>query len=195
LVFVPVSQSYMGLKSSNVRYCVSPVISDLQHDGKPDLLIGNIGSIVIYPDFQSGQTQPDTLLVGNQLKKTYESHNLSIYLVLTTADLFATNNPLVITGTITGGINILKMDSTIVDQVENTVSFWPNPLNQGEKINVRTTQNSNVQFYTHLGQKLNEPVAIAAGETMQVEQTFSSGLYIARVSWAGKTQSIKLIVR
>ncbi len=195
LVFVSVDQSYMGLKSNTVRFCVSPTVSDLKHDGKPDLLVGNHGSIVIYPDFQSVQSQPDTLLVDNQLKQISESRDLSGFLILTTADLYATNNPLVVAGTITGGIHLLKADSTTTNQNENTVSFWPNPLNQNEKINIRVTQNSLIQFYTILGQKLNDPIAITAGETVQVEQALSSGLYIARVSWSGKTQTVKLIVQ
>jgi len=195
LVFVVADQSYMGLNSSIVRFCVSPTVSDLRRDGKPDLLVGNYGSIVIYPDFQSGQSHADTLLVDNQLKKNSEARDLSSFLVLTTTDLYSTNNPLVVAGTITGGLYILKSDSTGSNQNENTVSVWPNPLSQNEKINIRATQNSLVQLFTVLGQKLNNPIAITGGETIQVEQTLSSGLYIVRVSWSGKTQTMKLVIR
>ncbi len=195
LIFVPSNQSFMGLNSNIIQYSVSPTVSDLRHDGKPDLLVGNHGSIVVFPDFQTEQSQPDTLTVENMLKKDSESRNLSSFLILTTADLYSTTNPLIVAGTITGGIYILKSDSTSINQNENTLSVWPNPLNQNEKINIRATQNSVVQFYTILGQKLDGPISLAAGEIAQVDQPLSSGIYIARVSWAGNTKTVKLIVR
>jgi len=191
---VLVDNSYLGLGSTITRFCVSPTVSDLKHDGKPDLLLGNYGSIVIYSDFQTGTPTADSVFVNNQLKNTSLAANLSSYLTLTTADLYSDFNPLVIAGTITGGIRILKPDSTASNQQENSVSFWPNPVNLNQKINVRASQNSTLQFFDVLGQKINDPVSILGGEATALEQTLSAGLYIVRVSSSGKTTTIKLIV-
>lgn len=194
--FVANDLSYLGLNSDIARYCVSPTISDLHHDGKPDLLLGNHGSIVVYNDFQSNKNPiADTILISNQLKNSFESRSLSSFLVLTTADLYTTGNPLIVSGTITGGLYLLKSDSITSNSSENSVSVWPNPVDQHENFNVRVTQNSVVQFINVLGQKLSEPIIIPAGETAQITETLSSGLYFAKISWSGKSQTIKLIVK
>jgi hypothetical protein len=195
-VFIQNDLAYLGLKSDITRYCASPVISDLKHDGKPDLILGNRGSIVIFKDFQSNRNPvADSLLIRNELKNLNSARTLSSYINLTTADLYANGNPLIIAGTITGGVNILKPDSIVTNENENAVAIWPNPVSQNANFNIRATQNSVVQFFSMLGQKLNEPIEVPAGETTQVTQMLGPGLYIARVSWSGKYQSIKLVVR
>lgn len=195
-VFMQTDLAYLGLKSDISRYCASPVISDLKHDGKPDLILGNRGSIVIFKDFQSNRNPvADSLLVGNELKNLYKARRLSSYINLTTADLYGNGNPFIIAGTITGGVNILKPDSIVINENENAVAIWPNPVSQNDSFKINATQNSVVQFFSTLGQKLNEPIEVPAGETTQVTQTLGPGLYIARVSWSGKSQSIKLVVR
>jgi hypothetical protein len=89
----------------------------------------------------------------------------------------------------------LKSDSIARNENENSVAIWPNPVSQNTNIYIRATQNSVVQFFNILGQKLNEPIEVPGGETTQVMQVLSPGLYIARVSWSGRSQSIKLVVR
>jgi len=195
-VFMQNDLAYLGLKSDIVRFCASPVVSDLKHDGKPDLILGNRGSVVVFEDFQSNAGHvADSLLIGNDLKNSHKAKSLSSFIILTTADLFADGNPLIIAGTITGGLNILKSDSVVINENENAVAIWPNPVNQNANFSIRATQNSIVQFFNVVGQKLNEPIDVPAGETTQVLQVLNPGLYIARVSWSGKSQSIKLIVR
>ena len=195
-LFIQNDLAYLGLKSDIMRFCASPVISDLKHDGKPDLILGNRGSVVVYENFQSNSNPvADSLLIGNDLKNLFGARTLSSYINLATADLYANGNPLIIVGTITGGINILKPDSIVRNENENTVAIWPNPVSQNANFNIRATQNSVVQFFSIVGQKLNEPIEIPAGETTQLPQALSPGLYIARVSWSGKSQSMKVIVR
>lgn len=193
-VFLQNDLAYLGLKSDITRFCPSPTIADLKHDGKPDLILGNRGSVVVFQDFQSNSSPvADSLLIGNELKDLRSTKKLSSYINLTTADLYATGNSLIIAGTITGGVNILKPDS--ISGNEYAVAIWPNPVNQNANFNIRTSQNSVVQFFSIVGQKLNEPIEVLGGETMQIPQMLGPGLYIARVSWSGKSQSIKLMVK
>jgi hypothetical protein len=194
-VFVSANAEYLGLKASVSRFCVSPSVSDLKHDGKPDLLIGNHGSIVVFNDFQSGNPSLDSIKVSNMIKGVAEASNLSTYVTVTTGDLYNSANPLIFVGTITGGVLVLKPDNAVVDPNENTVSFWPNPLGQNEKINIRASQNSVIQFFNILGQKIDEPFAVMADTTQQIEQSLSGGLYFAKVSWDGKSKTVKLVVK
>jgi len=195
-VFIQNDLTYLGLKSDILRFCASPTVNDLKHDGKPDLVLGNRGSIVVFEDFQS-KPDPvaDSLLLGNELKNSYSVERLSSFINLTTVDLYANGNPLIVVGTITGGLHILKSDSVIINENENVVAIWPNPVNQNANVNIRATQNSVVQFFNIVGQKLNDPIEVPGGETMQVPQVLSPGLYIAKVSWSGKSQAMKLVVR
>lgn len=194
-VFVPNNTAYLGLKTSTSRYCVSPAVADLKHDGKADLLVGNQGSIVVFNDFQSANPSLDSLKVTNTIKGSAVNSRLSSYLSVTTADLFNSTTPMVFVGTITGGVLALKPDETQSDPNENTISFWPNPSGQNEKINVRTSQNSVIQFFSILGQKINDPIPVNADTTQVIEQALSAGLYFAKVSWNGKSKTVKLVVK
>jgi hypothetical protein len=195
-VFIQNDLAYLGLKSNIIRFCVSPTVTDLKHDGKPDLILGNRGAIVVYENFQSvSNPVADSLLIGNELKNSYRSKSLSSFINLTTVDLYGNKNPLIVVGTITGGINILKSDSVVVNENENVVAIWPNPVSQNTNINIRATQNSVVQFFNILGQKINEPIEVPGGETTQVLQVLSPGLYIARVSWSGRSLAMKLVIQ
>jgi len=187
--------SYLGVNSSIVRYCVSPTIADTNNDGKPDLLLANHGSIIVFPDFSSGSKVSDTLFVNNALKNSFESRNLSSYMILTTADLYNDKQPLIVAGLITGGVLVLKTDIANSNQQENAIQLWPNPIEQGGQINIKASQNSSVQFYSVLGQQLSEPIVIVKDEPIAIEQTFSAGFYLARVSWAGGSKTIKFIVK
>ena len=98
-------------------------------------------------------------------------------------------------GTITGGLLVLKPDSLVTSAEENAVAIWPNPVNQNATLNIRATQHSVVQFFSIVGQKLNEPMDVPGGETTQVMQVLSPGLYLAKVSWSGRSQTMKLVVK
>ena len=195
-LFIPNNLAYLGLKSDIARFCASPTVSDLMHDGKPDLILGNRGSIVVFDDFQTnGNPVADTLVIRNNLKNSSAPRNLSSFIMLTSVDLYATGNPLIVAGTITGGLQLLKPDSVVSNPGENAVAIWPNPVNENTNLAIRATQNSVVQFFSIVGQKLNEPISIPAGETTQVMQVLSPGLYIAKVSWSGGSQTMRLVIK
>ncbi|WHZ09517.1 MAG: hypothetical protein OJF59_003273 [Cytophagales bacterium] len=195
LNFVLNNSAYLGLSSGITRYCVSPTIADLQNDGKPDLILGNKGTVVIFPNFRSNNNASDTLLVNNQLKGKYQVKKLSSYLSVTTADLYATKNPLVVAGNITGGLYVLKSDSLSASPFENLISLYPNPVALMQNINFRGTQNFTVQFFNVLGQKISETIPIEGNQIVSVAQSLSSGLYFVRCQWAGGALTLRLVVR
>jgi len=193
--FALFNSAYLGLSSTSARYCVSPLVADVNGDGKQDLLLGNKGKVVMYSDFRSAPKQADTLLFYNSINKSYEQFGLGNLLALATADLYGDRNPVIVAGAITGGIFMLKSDSTGPNGQENSVVIWPNPIKQGQDINVRVAKDSEVQFFNVLGQKITEPLSIPSGERTLLSQSLSSGFYFARVSWAGGSETVKLIVR
>lgn len=189
------NSSYLGISSSITRFCVNPSIADVNNDGKEDLLLGNQGTIVLYNDFHSGNVVPDTLYISNSLKNVAEAKFLSSNISIATADLYGNKDPMVAAGLITGGILMLKADSLHVNTRENIVKVWPNPLTIGQDINVRVSQDSEIQFFSVLGQQLTDPLPVVGGELTVIPQALTSGLYIARVKWSGGIQAVKLVVR
>ncbi|HTH57237.1 MAG TPA: T9SS type A sorting domain-containing protein [Cyclobacteriaceae bacterium] len=189
------NSSYLGLGSNIIRYCPAPAIADINGDGKQDLLIGNKGTVVMYSNYRSGPKQADTLLFYNPIKDSYGRASLGNLLALATADLYGDGNHLIAAGMITGGIRMLKSDSLNTNSMENAVVVWPNPLQQGQGVSIRVSRNSEVQFFNVLGQKISDPVSILSGERTLLPQSLSSGFYFARVSWAGGSETVKLIVR
>jgi hypothetical protein len=194
--FFPVlsSQAYLGLGSSIIRYCISTSMVDLKQDGKPDLLVGNKGSLVIFSDFQSAQNAVvDTVYVENALKGIYENRNLGGAIQLTTADLYFNFSPLVFVGTISGGIYVLKPEK--INSLETLFFLWPNPAITAEDIHLRSNQNVNVQIFNIIGQKIGDSFLMDANETYSLNHSLAAGMYVARVSFPSKTMTLKFIIR
>lgn len=192
---VQVSSDYMGLGSSITRYSVSAAVADLYQDGKPDLMVGNKGSIVVYPDFQTSSNPPaDTILIGNSLKNNFENRNLGGSIRITTADLYFNFTPLVFIGTIAGGLYILQPEkSTSSDQP--LFYLWPNPASVVDPFSMRANQSASVEIFNMIGQRLCDPIRLEPNNTEAISHNLAAGIYIARVAFASKTVSYKFIVR
>lgn len=186
---------YSGVSGSFTRYCVFPKITDINNDGKQDLLIGNKGAIVAFPDFRSGSGVADTLTLYNSIRQISENRKLGNQLTLASADLFSNGSPVLAAGLITGGIHILKADSVFSGNSESQVVIWPNPATQNQQINIRTTHDSQIDFFNVLGQKISGTITIPKDERTLLDQALSSGLYFVRVSWTGGSKTLKLVVR
>lgn len=193
--FYLANPGYSGVTSSFTRYCVFPRITDLDSDGKQDLLIGNKGTVVAFRDFRSGSSVADTLMMYNSIKQISENRKLGNQLALATADLYSNGSPVLATGLITGGIYMLRSDSVFSERPENEVLIWPNPAGQGQQINIRTTHDAHVDFFNVLGQRISDTITVAKDEHTLVDQVLSSGLYFVKVSWSGGSKTVKLVVR
>jgi hypothetical protein len=128
------------------------------------------------------------------LKQTYESRNLGGSIFLAAADLYFNFSPLVIVGSISGGISILKPERSASDN-QPFFFLWPNPAMATDKFFVRANQSSSVQFFSIVGQPLGDSFSLEPNVTDVISHTLSPGLYIARVSFKSQTISYKFIIR
>jgi hypothetical protein len=195
--FFPVlsNSAYLGLSSSIIRFSISTLAADLKQDGKPDLLISNKGSLVVFNDFQSNQNPTaDTIYIENTGKGIYENKNLGGGLRLAAADLYFNFSPLIFVGTIAGGIYSLNPQTINTSELP-LFYFWPNPVQASDKVFVRTNQPGSIQLFNIIGQALGDSLMINSNETEAINHNLAPGLYIARVSFPGQILSYKFVVR
>ncbi len=189
------NSSFLGLGSSITRYSMSAAMADLKHDGRPDLILGNKGSLLVFSDFQTNQNPvADTVFIENPRKGTYENRSLGGSIRVAAADLNFNFSPLIFVGTIAGGLYNLKPEVT--NSSDQPLFFcWPNPVLSSDKIFMRANQPANVQIYNVIGQRLSNSFSLGSNETETVSHNLAPGLYFARVSLSSQTLVYKFVVR
>ena len=194
-----VNGSYLGISNDFDYQNMSLTAADLDADGRDDLIIGTgKGILKIFGDFrnQNPALLPSDRIIYNSLTESYEAINLSGVIWPTTANLLNSDKPMIAVGTIMGGVVLLKNDGGKDLPEEPQIEIFPNPVAKGESLVIRPDRNLIVQFYTLLGQQISERYFIPANQQYPVPiNNLSSGMYIARFSFRGKSYGKKFIVR
>ena len=199
LAFARQDDAFMGLSPSLARANLNASIADLDNDGREDLLIGDQnGNLTVYGDFraQGHSPQPITEIIYDRFRGTYTGKNLGARIKPTVANLFNSDKPSIVVGTTGGGVLILKNDGgkQLPDQPE--IHLYPNPVHSHEKLSVLVDRGLLVQLFTLTGQKLTEPLFVAAKQPFTVPANgLAPGMYIARFTYGGKVYGRKFVVR
>jgi hypothetical protein len=190
--------AYLGLGSSISRQSLSVYSSDLDADGKEDLVTGDqYGKLSVYKNFRAFDTaeQPATGFIYNSISKTYESKNLGARIWPTVANLFNTDKPALVVGTTLGGLIVLKNDGgqQLFEEPQLTIS--PNPLPKGDPLSIRSDRDVLLQVFSIMGQKMSEPVPVPAHQDFSLPiNVVAPGMYIARFTTNGKSYNRKFII-
>jgi len=191
-------ESYNGLTASIERQSPALAVGDLDADGRGDLVLSDQkGYLFIYGDFraQNENIQPVKNIVYNTFTETYESKNLGGRGWPVIANLFNSDKPSIMVGNALGGLHILKNDGGKDLPETPVIDIFPNPVEKQAEMKIKADRNVIVQFYTVLGQKLSETYFIPANQEYPIIISgLSSGIYIARFSYNGKTFGKKFIV-
>jgi len=192
------NNAFMGLTSSLTRTNVNASISDLDNDGREDLLIGDqSGNLIIYGDFRStmDNPQPSTEIIFDPFSQTYTGKNLGARIKPSIVNLFNSNKPSIAVGTIGGGMLILKNDGGQQLPDEPEIIIYPNPLTSNENLSVLTDRGLLMQLFTIRGQKLTEPLFIGGKQPYPISiRGMAPGMYIARFTYGGKIYGRKFVV-
>lgn len=196
--FTQVSGSFLGLASSTDRQNPTLAASDLDADGRADLVMGNQrGELTIFGDFraQNPSIAGVSEIIYNSLTETHESKNLGGRIWPTIVNLFNSDKPALVCGTLTGGLVVLKNEEGATLPSEPAILIFPNPVHANETFKIRTDRNMIVQFYNLIGQKISNSYFIPANQEYPlVVSGLLPGIYIARFSYQGKSTGRRFVI-
>jgi hypothetical protein len=190
--------SFLGLAASTDRQNPALAAGDLDADGRGDLVLGNQrGQLTIYGDFRAQNTTINgvTDMVYNSLTEEYLSKNLGGRIWPTVVNLFNSDKPSLVIGNALGGIHVLKNEESKTLPEEPVVDLFPNPVERNGTMKIKADRNMTVEFFTSLGQRFSQSYFIPANQEYPVMLSgLSSGMYLARFTYNGKTLSKRFVV-
>ncbi|MEQ9593676.1 MAG: T9SS type A sorting domain-containing protein [Cyclobacteriaceae bacterium] len=190
--------SFMGLGPSVSRVNLSASVFDMDADGRQDLIIGDqLGRLSIYGDFRGTQSAPApvTSIIYDSFRQTYTGKNMGGRIKPTAVNLFNSDKPAIVVGTVMGGLYVLKNDGGQQLLEEPTITLYPNPLPSGEALFIQSDMNILMQIFTVMGQKMGESVFVTANQAFPFPISgLASGIYIARFTFAGKSYGRRFVI-
>ncbi|MCW5912754.1 MAG: T9SS type A sorting domain-containing protein [Cyclobacteriaceae bacterium] len=193
-----VNESFLGLASSTDRQNPALASADLDADGRADLVVGNQrGELTLFGDFraQNSNIQGVSEIIFNSITETYESRNLGGRIWPVAVNLFNSDKPAIVCGTITGGLVLLKNEEGAALPDEPVVDIFPNPVRANETFSIRTDRNMLVQFYNLVGQRISNSYFVPASQEYPIQISgLLPGVYIARFSYQNKTIGKRFVV-
>lgn len=196
-VFVAEPQPFLGLGASTDRQSPSFAQSDLNGDGKTDLLMGDQdGRLFIFSDYRSGASTAQALTVFNPIRNTYSEKNFGGRVWPAIAALQPTSTPTVVVGNMLGGLHLLTNTGTTELPEEPRLLVYPNPANADANFFLRSDRDGTAQFYNLVGQRLSNAYSLRAFEPLLFNASdLAPGLYVVRFTAQGKSISQRLVIR
>jgi hypothetical protein len=193
--FTAATDSFLGLGASTSRQTPTTAAADLDGDGNTDLIVGDqAGRISIFPDFRAGTAQPvtDWFTLGSE---PVPDMNFGGRVWPTVANLFNDARPGLIVGNTLGGLFVLRpADQSELGQ-EPTITLYPNPVRQSETLFIKVDRNAQIQFFTVVGQPVNEPLAVVANQPLPLSPNrLAAGLYIVRITVRGTNYARRVVI-
>lgn len=197
--FTLADNAWLGLSSSVTRQNLSCAEGDLDADGLADLVLGDqTGQLAIIPNFREVIAAEPALreIVFNPLTETLTAPNLGGRLWPTVVNLFSTDRPHIVAGTITGGLVLLHPDNSVPLPEQPRIDIYPNPVGAGNALNIRTDRPATFTLLNVLGQPLSTPIVINAFQLHRFNTAhLQQGMYLLRFHIQGKKYARRIIVQ
>ncbi len=191
--------TYLGLGSSVLRQNLASSIADLDGDGKSDLMLGDQqGKITIIPDFReaSDLSNAETEIILNPIEdSTYQAQNLGGRVWPTTSNLFNSDRPVIVAGTILGGLRLLRNDESKELPKNPVIQIHPNPVSRDETLIIVPDRAVQMQVYSSIGQKISDPIQIEGSESFPLKvSNLSPGMYILRFAVSNTFVAKRIVI-
>jgi hypothetical protein len=184
LTFTLVDDSYLGLGQSVLRQTIACYASDLDGNGKTDLLMGDQSGIVkVVSDFREAvdMTGAAEEIIFNPLSESYESVNLGGHIWPVAANLFGTTKPAIVVGSVLGGLMVLRHDEGESLPETPSIEVYPNPVAKEATLTIKIDRPGTIQMFSILGQELTVPSYLPASEEIIYQLPHqSAGVYILK---------------
>jgi hypothetical protein len=192
------TSAWLGLGASVLRQSPRIFVADLNADGADDLLMGDqTGILAIVEQFRETEVAEPALrnLVFNALLETYTAPNLGGRLWPVAANLFNTERPAIVMGTITGGLVLLRPDNSPALPEVPIIQLYPNPVERGRTLFVRTDRSMTLTLHSPLGQILSTPITLRAFTLYPLDTShLQPGMYLFRFTVGGKKNYVRRVV-
>lgn len=192
--FLLQTQQFAGLASDPARAFAPFTITDLDADGKEDLLYPESGVMKIVGDFRGPDPARSDLEVVESLSEqswTFKTLGSEFPLAV---NWFNQRIPSILTGTLSGGIRLLRPSDEGLLPDQPQVRIYPNPLASDETLRLVADRPGNVTLYNPLGQRLSAGQAVEAHVgTILVTPDLAAGLYLLRFESGSGNTTLRLI--
>jgi hypothetical protein len=184
LTFTLEDDSYLGLGQTVLRQNIACFTSDLDGNGKTDLLLADQSGILkVVSDFREATDASGAveLAIFNPLSNEYESKNLGGRIWPAASNLFESTKPTLIIGTTLGGVSILRHDGGESLPETPTIEVYPNPLSKDAALTIKIDRPGTLQIFSMLGQEITLPLYLPANEDNLYRMPYTSaGVYILK---------------
>jgi hypothetical protein len=198
LNFTLFEEDFLGLGPSIERQSPAITTSDLNGDGKAELIFGDqYGLVHIIDDFRNGRQEPVVFsdIILDPLSKTYTTKKLGGRTWPSVGNLFNTNKTSIVVGNILGGLHILRNDEGASLPEEIQLEIYPVPLERSQSLNIKIDRYASAQLISTLGQSIGEPFSILPNQITKINlSTVSPGVYLVRVMANNRTFVRRIVV-
>ena len=184
LTFTLDDDSYLGLGSTVLRQSIACFTSDLDGNGKTDLVFGDqSGVLKIVKDYReatdaSGASEE---IIFNPLSGDYEAMNLGGHIWPAAVNLFGKTKPALVVGSVLGGLSVLRHDEGESLPETPSIEVYPNPLAKDAALTIRIDRPGTLQVFSILGQEITPPLYLPANEDNFYRMPYTSaGVYILK---------------
>ena len=190
--FILIDDSFYGIGQSFTDRNLVATVGDADGNGIPDLITSDAsGQISLYTDFQNHIASPlsgiKNILYNPVTEQIYNTR-LGIFTWPTTVDLFDSGTPLIVIGSMQGGLQILKNTNAGIPGSNNDqgmVSIYPNPISAGIQngvININSIKTVDIIIISAIGKTVLPKTTITEEGPLQISaDSLESGVYLVLV--------------
>lgn len=172
-------------------------VTDLNGDGKPDLISADRKELAVYYNFQQADPQPEVLMTYYGNENSPGPVPTEHYNWLAFADLFGTGNKAMIVGGSGGGLKFYRNKNEIENPVaiEINIKVYPNPLPSTSNLVVETNKAGNAVVYNLWGQTISSSMNLQAGIKNIIDiPEIAQGVYLLVFETTDKEKLVRKLV-